>query len=232
MENIFSKLYRQQIEDPDANLLPKLDLVSSKNWLKRSKNEFRKKLDSRFNGPITSSNWVIENVLLVGGFPTGIESFRAIQAVGINTFVCLNGMDKYEFYNYEYNLSEDQFIHVPIEDMGVTDDAIVLELCENIAKRILDGDTVYIHCAGGHGRTGVITAIVLHVLYPSLTYEQIINYIQFVHDNRDGCYGSKLYCHRIEDPELANCFALGQVPVPQATIQREQVRRIMEEFMD
>jgi len=47
----------------------------------------------------------------------------------------------------------------------------------DIAKRIQDdGETVYIHCGGGVGRAGLLTACVLGVLYPTLKADQAIEY--------------------------------------------------------
>ena len=46
-----------------------------------------------------------------------------------------------------------------------------------IAKRIQDGgETVYIHCGGGVGRAGLLTACVLGVLYPTLEADEVIEY--------------------------------------------------------
>jgi len=46
----------------------------------------------------------------------------------------------------------------------------------DIAKRIKDGETVYIHCGGGVGRAGLLTACILGVLYDDLDAESALEY--------------------------------------------------------
>lgn len=57
------------------------------------------------------------------------------------------------------------FVHFPIKDCGITDDARVLELARNLVKAIADGEKLYLHCWGGHGRTGTIVCIMLYLMY-------------------------------------------------------------------
>ena len=56
------------------------------------------------------------------------------------------------------------FVHFPIKDCGITDDACVLELARNLVKDISEGEIIYLHCWGGHGRTGTLVCIMLHLL--------------------------------------------------------------------
>jgi protein-tyrosine phosphatase len=62
----------------------------------------------------------------------------------------------------EVNLT---FIHFPIRDCGVTDDGRVLELARNLVQCISQGEVIYLHCWGGHGRTGTLVCIMLHLMY-------------------------------------------------------------------
>jgi protein-tyrosine phosphatase len=164
---------------------------------------------------------------------TKLEVCQFISA-GINTFVCLNGSDKKEFYKYEDDLPKNiNYIHEPIEDMNVTTDEKIISLCQNIVHRIkVKREIILVHCAGGHGRTGTVVGCVLHLLY-KLSLEQILNYLQFTHDQRDGCcFSSSFYFTKhlhIKNP-YKYCFALGQVPVPQIEIQVEQLKRIIQLF--
>ena len=61
------------------------------------------------------------------------------------------------------------FVHCPIVDCGIIDDAKVLQLAFMVARSLLHGDVIYLHCWGGHGRTGTVVCLVLHILY------QVIN---------------------------------------------------------
>ena len=64
---------------------------------------------------------------------------------------------------------EASFVHFGIVDRSVAAslealDAAVLDL----AKRVLGGERLYIHCWGGRGRTGLVAACLLGALYPEL----------------------------------------------------------------
>ncbi len=50
-------------------------------------------------------------------------------------------------------------------------------------ERILRGERLYIHCWGGHGRTGTLVAVLLGRLY-GLPYTNALRYTQAFHDAR------------------------------------------------
>jgi ABC-type dipeptide/oligopeptide/nickel transport system ATPase subunit len=116
--------------------------------------------------------------------------------------------------------------------MSITSDVKVRALCENIVKKIRSGEKVYIHCRGGHGRTGTIAAIVLYLLY-KLSVQQIYDYLQYSHDQRIVNYfGPCFWTMALDQTELQkHCFVLGQVPTPQASCQRRQVEKIINDII-
>lgn len=57
------------------------------------------------------------------------------------------------------------FVHFPIKDCGITDDDRVIDLSRSLVKALAQGDIIYLHCWGGHGRTGTIVSIMLHLMY-------------------------------------------------------------------
>jgi hypothetical protein len=131
--------------------------------------------------------------------------------------------DKYELY-----LNKDElFIHQPIQDMSTVDDQIIDDLSDRLVSLILDGKKVYLHCGGGHGRAGMVACVTLHKLYPDLSEDQIMNYVQFAHDQRTGKFFRANFAKYIEDPALADCFMPGQVPSPQTSKQRDLVSRLI-----
>jgi protein-tyrosine phosphatase len=75
------------------------------------------------------------------------------------------------------------FVHFPIKDCGVTDDNGVLQLCIDLVKAISEGEVLYVHCWGGHGRTGTIISIMLHLMY-GLGPEESMARCQTCHDLR------------------------------------------------
>ena len=209
-----------------------LDISESVNWIKESRIKFNNPQfkNPKYRGPTYTSNWVTDNLCMSSYPKTKFELQQFINA-GINTFVCLNGSDKAEFYKYESHLPKNiNYIHEPIEDLSVTTDEKILMLCKNIARRIkVNREMVLVQCAGGHGRTGTVLACVLYLLY-KLPFEQILDYLQFTHDQREGCYFNRCYYTGKLDNNnpFKSSYALGQVPVPQVEKQIEQIKRIIQ----
>jgi len=231
-------------------------LELSREWYDRSRAEFRKDLNPQFQGPLTESNWLIYGILLVGAYPApasfnphAADSYlEQLLSIGIDTFVCLN--DEYGKNPEHYAYAEDEgdpklygsrglpalsagkfvkdrdFINMPVKDMNIGDPTKIIDLCEDLVKRICEGKHVYIHCTGGHGRTGTIASILLCLLY-GITADESLEYVQYAHDQRQTTYGNQMYSHAIVERDLKSKFTVGQVPTPQTSPQREQVKSIV-----
>lgn len=88
-------------------------------------------------------------------------------------------------------------------------------MCELIIAKLDDNDKVYLHCWGGHGRTGLVASIVLGMVY-GISSSIAMQYVQLEHDSR--------------------FFSLN-IKSPQTDSQRNQVKRILsservKEFID
>ena len=79
------------------------------------------------------------------------------------------------------------FIHFPIRDCGITDDERVLELARTLVKAIAEGEVIYLHCWGGHGRTGTLVCIMLHLMYSVRTYVHFNLLHHYFNTNIDTC---------------------------------------------
>ncbi len=101
------------------------------------------------------------------------------------------------------------FTHFPIRDCSVTDDDRVLELARSLVRSIAEGHIIYLHCWGGHGRTGTLVCIMLHLMY-GLNDKDAMHYCQTVHD-------------------LRQCPVV--VGSPQTQTQRDQVSRVILSLM-
>ena len=101
------------------------------------------------------------------------------------------------------------FTHFPIRDCSVTDDDRVLELARSLVRSIAEGHILYLHCWGGHGRTGTLVCIMLHLMY-GLNDKEAMHYCQTVHD-------------------LRQCPVV--VGSPQTQTQRDQVSRVILSLM-
>jgi len=239
-----SKLSAREIcseEKTEEEPLPKLNIAASRNWIvgQRYADEY-KIHDPDFVGPSYESNKLIPKIpgskygsLTVGGFPDSNNPLPQLRSAGLDTFVCLNS--EYGFYSkgdffqrYGDSLPKDRFVHVPIDDMQTVDDKIIVRLAEEIVRRFKNGENIYLHCAGGHGRTGTVALVVLNILYPELTYVELFEYVQYAHDQRQGNhFGKNTFVYKMADDHLAYKFVQGQVPSPQTIAQRTQVRRII-----
>jgi len=102
------------------------------------------------------------------------------------------------------------FVHFPIKDCGVSDDDSVLELAKKLVQAIAHGDIIYMHCWGGHGRTGTVVCIMLHLMY-GLTATEAMQRCQAVHDFRE-------YPVAVGSPQTQN--------------QRDQVIRVIQKLID
>lgn len=76
--------------------------------------------------------------------------------------------NKDKFMNLSHitlNKEDAKFQLCPILDCGIGDDEKILELCEELVNDIANGEVIYLHCWGGHGRTGTVVSIMLHLMY-------------------------------------------------------------------
>ena len=109
----------------------------------------------------------------------------------------------------KYALPESvKLIYFPIPDFGIEEDDKVEKLISYILNNLLPGN-IYIHCKGGHGRSGTISALLYGKLY-NKNGEESLNYIRECHEKR------KTMSRRMR--------FLGS---PQSTSQKEQVLRLL-----
>ena len=76
-----------------------------------------------------------------------------------------------------------EFMHLPIVDGSVTRDELVNRFCDQLVGKVLGGKKLYVHCWGGHGRTGTVIAVMLGRLY-DVTAAQALERTQQLHDIR------------------------------------------------
>jgi protein-tyrosine phosphatase len=113
--------------------------------------------------------------------------------------------NKADYPTLKTDVVEVTFDHCPIKDCSIVADEIVFDLAKKLVDAIRNGDVIYLHCWGGHGRTGVMVCLILHLMY-GLTADESLKRCQLLHDAR------KRYI---------------AVSSPQTFAQQEQVRRII-----
>jgi len=174
-------------------------------------------------GPTDTSNWVIEGRVLAGSYPGDIcpvaakQKIDSLLSVGVTTFLCLQ--DEYElarFASYwpaieellseKNNTSTVEFEHFPIPDMNVGDTEELAGMIESLVTRLKNGACVYIHCWGGHGRTGTVVGALLGRLYP-LTPNQALQLTYQYHKQRKVTRGN------CSPQSLAQCNQVSELVV-------------------
>ena len=172
---------------------------------------------AKYRGPTARSNWILPHRLLCGGSPH--DTLREVTSAGVTCMVSLQAKGEAKSYrDGVLKLSPaSSFLEQPIADQEVTSDAQVAALTLRILARIHHGAVCYVHCRGGHGRTGTVCALVLGLAY-GLDGPTALATYQALHDLRaQPCFASTGY-EATEDGR--SCVALFPV-------QRAQVMRLL-----
>lgn len=122
--------------------------------------------------PILNSYWVLSGQLLAGEYPctldekSSLEKLKLLIGAGVSCFIDLTEKNKLEPYAHflNNNFSKVSIIHkrFPIRDLSVPalkEDMIII--LDSIGKAIKGGQTVYVHCWGGVGKTVVVVGCYL-----------------------------------------------------------------------
>jgi protein tyrosine phosphatase len=181
-------------------------------------------------------NDTFNNILLIRILNYGVTKFVCLQkeydtstpkTVWLNTGVRPYFQDvqhivknKTKFELLQIPVQEVTFEHLPIKDLQTTEDYHIIMLAKKLVKDYYHGVKMYIHCWGGHGRTGVLVCIMLHLMY-GLAPDEALDYCQALHSKRD-CIP---YCISITTGKYE------LVTSPQTHVQFLQVRRIINKLL-
>lgn len=190
------------------------------------------KLSALVRGPTEYTNWVIPGILMAGCFPGALddarhgEMLRLLLSRGIDTFVCLQQEFRPDITEARWRagrglrpylpeavlLSNKELLwrHVPIPDGLIAPDDVTLRAVKELLEDLASGRVLYVHCWGGHGRTGVFCCLLLVGLY-RISASEALRRVQRYHDCR-------------QDPQDARS--------PQSVVQREQVRRLAPRLLE
>ena len=119
----------------------------------------------RLSGPTPCTNWIIPGRLLCGEKPHG--ALAPLTRAGVTTFVSL--LSKGDLPSYRDGAIScnpaAMFVALPIPDQRTTTDFEVAALVLRLVRRLACGECIYIHCRGGHGRTGTLVSLLLGLCY-------------------------------------------------------------------
>jgi hypothetical protein len=121
------------------------------------------------NTPIDDSYWLVPGRLLAGEYPgakTKDEARRKLRSflnAGVDFFLDLTeedeGLEPYAPILQEEAMALDRKIvyrRLPIPDMDTPTTERMSEIQQTLTAALEDGQTVYVHCWGGIGRTGTV----------------------------------------------------------------------------
>ena len=57
----------------------------------------------------------------------------------------------------KYTGKKYRILYFPMKDFGVRTDSDTVQFVSYLAQLVRNGEVLYIHCMGGHGRTGTIS---------------------------------------------------------------------------
>jgi hypothetical protein len=164
-------------------------------------------MPANFEGPVKETHWVYPSLLcgMSAGRMTAKELVSLVATAGVDTFVCLQeSYNEYGVDDYRQTLRQRlmgpsfggkrqkavRFLHCPVPDFGVLHDASLLALVGELQKAMAGGHVLYVHCMGGHGRTGTIVANLISAV-DGVDFPTAMRKLQRRHRGRRGCRGGR-----------------------------------------
>lgn len=128
-------------------------------------------------------SYFVRDKALFGGFPNQ-ETVRKLENEGVRVFVDLTTEDeRCETTPYTTPYT---YIKYPIKDRKIPNNRETFTvLVKQVTEFIQNGQKVYIHCKGGHGRSGILVACVLCYMY-KLSPDEALYMTNFYHSLRPG----------------------------------------------
>lgn len=111
---------------------------------------------------INYSAFFVPNQCLFGAYPTQ-EQITELEEWGVQIIVNLTNNEERNIQCYKTNVN---VIHFPILDNKIPDNhKVFFNLVVFLAQKIKEKNKIYIHCKGGHGRSGILVSALLCQMY-------------------------------------------------------------------
>jgi hypothetical protein len=131
-----------------------------------------------------TASFFIDRKAMFGSYPSQ-STVDMLENNGVRFFVNLTHENENKIipYSTKYN-----YISFPIPDGGVPLNreefvVFIYRLC-NIVRNLEGDDSIYIHCKGGHGRSGVVVACMATKIF-GLSPSEALTYTTNCHHNRE-----------------------------------------------
>lgn len=132
---------------------------------------------------MNTSSYFIKDKALFGSYPDE-NTIKEFEEMGVVCYVDLT--EKHE-KNIEPYKTTGEIMCFPIEDRSIPSDLeeftkFIIKVSAKI-KNLREGEKIYVHCKGGHGRSGVVVACILCHIFKLSAYESLL-YTSQCHKNR------------------------------------------------
>ena len=131
------------------------------------------------------ANYLIQDKLVYGGEPHDNVQYNKLLLYGVTAIIDLvkEKNTKKKFNYREHVPTYITYSHYPIKGGSTLIDSKMKTIVNSIVDMINNGEIVYIHCMGGHGRSGVVAGIVYSYLTKS-NYKDTLLYMKKMHNTR------------------------------------------------
>lgn len=128
-------------------------------------------------------SYFIQDKALFGSFPSQ-DAVHVLEELGVRCFIDLTKSDETKTTPY---VTKYRYIKYPIVDRKIPEDwksfaQLVVKICHVIHNLGRD-EKVYVHCKGGHGRSGILVASIFCQYY-SITPDDALKQTAKCHSNR------------------------------------------------
>jgi predicted NAD-dependent protein-ADP-ribosyltransferase YbiA (DUF1768 family) len=128
-------------------------------------------------------SYFIENKALFGSMPNN-ETIKDLEKIGVKYFIDLTSPKENQLSVYQ---TRHNILRYPIPDRKHPNDmesfSCFVYRIFHIIKNLKEGQKIYIHCKGGHGRSGIVVACLL-CLYLKIPPEVALDLTKFYHQQR------------------------------------------------
>ena len=118
----------------------------------------------------------IDTNIYFGKYPCN-QVLEKLNELGIQTIVNLTTIDE----DLDSYITDIPIIDIPIIDRRILPDNELIELIQLLKKYI--HNPVYIHCKGGHGRSGVVSGYLYGIIH-NLSYSQVLQDLKKAHQRK------------------------------------------------
>ena len=131
-------------------------------------------------------SYFIKDKALFGSYPNKPEVMNELVEVGVKYFVDLT-TEKEKMRLNVYDYGDLGYLNYEVKDRYIPENiyefVLFIHKISNIIETLKEGELIYIHCKGGHGRCGIVVSCLLCYIY-KYTSTQSLEMTNKYHNDR------------------------------------------------